>query len=339
MKRVFAVIVIAIFVFLIASFFIPASVENRVFIANTYQNIASSLNQPRNWTKWDAGVREAWQKDSSTCSFHRDSARNIFTIEIPGKKIRVTQLSYLLYQLEEVKNNGTSSISGIALTPYAGYGQRHADDDQQHAGNDQQRSEHNPNIVYSQATNLFYKLFPFLEKAPFAKRTVSDLRSYLENSTRFYGFSIDVKQTADTFFLTKKEDLPQQDLFSRMPVLFREIDQYARENGCRPGIKNITYSVLAHDSLTLMAGYNIDKMIKGDYLYNFRQLPGDQVVAVGTFNGSYHDRPLLYQAMEKYISDHQLIRIGLPYERYLSALPVADTSAVNLELCYPLRAR
>src|ERR1700732_1356038 len=73
MKRVLPVIVIIIFVFLIVSFFIPASLENRVFIANTYQNIVSSFNQPRNWIKWDSEVRNAWQKDSSACRFQQDS--------------------------------------------------------------------------------------------------------------------------------------------------------------------------------------------------------------------------------------------------------------------------
>src|SRR5882757_5103172 len=155
MRRVFAVFVIMIFVFLIASLFIPASLENHLFIANTYQNIASSLTQPKNWVKWDFEVGKAWQKDSSACSFHQDSVRHILTIEIPGKKIRVTQLSYLLYQLEEVKNKETSSVFGFAITPYA--------------GNDQQGPERHSNIVYSRATNLFYKLFPFLEKESFTK--------------------------------------------------------------------------------------------------------------------------------------------------------------------------
>jgi hypothetical protein len=324
MKRVFPVIVIIIFVFLIVSFFIPVSREQRLFISNTYQNLASSLDQPRNWIKWNSDVRDAWQKDSLTCHFQRDSAQNILTIEIPGKKIRITGLSYLLYQLEEVKNNRTSSAFGFGIVPYV--------------GNGQQQSQHNSEIAYSYQTNLFYKLFPFMEKEPFANRTIAGLRSYLENNTRFYGFPIDIKPAADTFFLTRNQDLTRQEVFSRLPLLFHDLDTFARANGCQPGKKNISYTMQGHDSLTLMAGINIDKMIKGDYLFNFRQLAGDQMLAVGTFKGLYRDRPLLYQAMEKYLIDHQLMRMALPYERYSSALPIADSSTVSFELCYPLRS-
>ncbi|MHA4810988.1 hypothetical protein ACX0G9_22965 [Flavitalea flava] len=324
LKSIPALLVILLFVFLTVSFFIPVKADKQVFVANTFQNISSSIMQPKTWVKWDAAVRSAWQKDSSAFHYDQDSARQTLTIDIPGKKIRVTQISYLLYQLEEIKKKGDHSVFGLSIVPYVGNGQK--------------RSEHNSYIVYSRSSNLFYKLFPFLEKISFAKRTVSDLTAFLEDNTRYYGFPIGIKQTTDSFFLTKKEDLSPQTLFSRIPTLFREIDQYARENNCKPGIKNISYSPLGHDSLTLMAGYNIDKPVKGDYLYIFRQFPGDQVLAVGAFKGPYRDRILVYSAMQKYLSDHQLISIGLPYERFLSALPIADSSLVDLELCYPLRS-
>src|SRR5258708_2690781 len=324
MTRVLPVVVILIIVFLIVSFFIPAKLENQVFVANTFQNIASSTMRPKNWIKWDSSVSQAWQKDSSACHFLEDSGRHVTTLEIPGKTIVITQISYLLYQLEEINNNGPSSVFGFAIVPYV--------------GNGQQRSEHNSNLVYSRSTNLFYKLFPFLEKPSFAKRTVSGLTSFLENNTRFYGYPIEIKPTNDTLFLTRNQDLAQRDLYSRIPALFEEIDRYARENNCKTGTKNLSYTLLGSDSLTIMAGFNIDKIIKGDYLYNFRQFPAGQPLAVGTFKGLYRDRSLIYTAMEKYIPDHQLIKVGLPFEKYSSALPVSDSSVVTLELCYPLRS-
>ncbi len=97
--------------------------------------------------------------------------------------------------------------------------------------------------------------------------------------------------------------------------------------------------MLGGDSLTVMAGFNIDKIIKGDYLYIFKQFPAGQPLAVATFKGIYRDRSLLYAAMEKYIPDHQLIKVGLPFEKYSSTLPVSDSSVVAFELCYPLRTQ
>jgi hypothetical protein len=66
-------------------------------------------------------------------------------------------------------------------------------------------------------------------------------------------------------------------------------------------------------------------------------MPTGQVLAVGKFEGPFRDRPVLYDAMEKYLLDHQLIKIGVAYEKYLSPLPVSDSSIVKMELTYPLR--
>ena len=325
MRRVPVILIVLALLFLIVSFFIPVKLENSLFVANTFQNIASSTMRPKSWIKWDASVREAWEKDSSACHFAEDSVRHITTIDIPGKKIVITQISYLIYQLEEIKDHGPSSVFGFGIVPYI--------------GNGQQRSDHNSNLVYSRFTNLFYKLFPFLEKPSFAKRTVSGLASFVEDNTRFYGYPIDLKQSNDTLFLTKSEDLAQKDLFPRIPALFEEIEREARKNNCKTSAKNLSYAMLGGDSLTVMAGYNIDKIIKGDYLYIFKQFPAGQPLAVGTFKGIYRDRSLLYAAMEKYIPDHQLIKVGLPFEKYSSPLPVSDSSVVAFELCYPLRTQ
>jgi hypothetical protein len=325
MRRVPVILIVLALLFLIVSFFIPVKLENKIFVANTFENIASSTIRPKSWIKWDASVREAWEKDSSACHFTEDSVQHTATVEIPGKKIIITQVSYLIYQLEEIKDHGPSSAFGFGIVPYV--------------GNGQQRSEHNTNLVYARYTNLFYKLFPFLEKPSFAKRTISGLTAFVEDNLRFYGYAIDLKQSNDTLFLTKSEDLAKKDLFPRIPVLFEEIGREARNNNCKTGIKNLSYAMLGGDSLTVMAGYNIDKIIKGDYLYIFKQFPAGQPLAVGTYKGIYRDRFRLYAAMDKYIPDHQLLKVGLPFEKYAAAapLPVSDSSVVAFELCYPLR--
>jgi hypothetical protein len=322
MKRVFLLLLALVLAFPIVCFFIPVTSEKRVFVASTYQNIISSTTQPKNWIKWDSSVRQAWHRDSSACSFSNDTTHHIINIDIPEKKIRITGLSYLLYQLEVIKNKH-SSVFAFSIVPYI--------------GNGQPRSEHNSRIIYAEKTNLLYKFLPFLEGRTLGERTISALRSYLENNTRFYGFPIELKQITDTLFLTKKDKLPKQELFKKLPVLFEELERNARENNCLPASRNVSYSSLGHDSLTILAGVHIDKIINGDYVYNFMQMPTGQFLAVGQFEGPFRDRSDLYSAVEKYLSDHQLVRLGVPFEKYLSPLPVSDSSIIKIELSYPLR--
>jgi hypothetical protein len=321
MKKMVPALVVLVLVFLIVSFFIPARREKKVFVANTFTNLIASIFQPENWKKWDSSVSRAWSRDSTSCHFERDTIRHAMRIVIPGKTFRVTRLSELLYQVEAVEK-GDSAAFGFAIIPFAGDARRTA--------------QHSSYIVYAQPTNLFYKLLPFMEKPSFAERTVSALRAYLENSRRFYGYPIELKRATDTIFLTKKADIPVRDLFQVLPVMSKELELYAAQNKCRVTGKNLSYLPLDHDSISLMEGLNIDKTIPGDYIYNCRQLPSGQFLAVGQFEGRFRDRTACYAAMEKFLSDHQIVRRGLPFETYYSPLPDSDSSLVKITISYPV---
>jgi effector-binding domain-containing protein len=322
MKRLITALLIVFLFLLTASYCKSVTNENRVFVANTFENLISSVFQPKNWINWNNEVQQAWLSDSSTCRFATDTTSHISSIDIPGKKIRITQLNYLLYQVEEIKNNKNSAFS-FSIIPYV--------------GNGQPRSEHNSRIIYTEKSNLLYHLFPFLEKNSFAEKIIDELGSYLENNARFYGFPIELKKATDTLFLTQRTDLAKRDLFKKLPGLFEELEKFAKENQCRTINKNISFDFLNNDSLSVLAGINIDKIIPGDYLHNFMQLPAGQVFAAGYFEGPFGNRHSLYLAMKKYLFDHQLIRAAACYEKYLSPLPVSDSSMIKMELLYPLR--
>lgn len=323
MKKVFASLVILIIVFLIVSFFIPVRLDKKLMVNNTFANVVSSLFRPERWIHWDPSVSQAWRRDSSSCHFGNDTAHHLITIDIPGKEIRVIDLSASVYQLEEIQKSDTSVFS-LAVMPFA--------------DNNLQGSPLHSYIVYAQSSILFYKMFPFMARPSFANSTVAALRSYLEDNRRFYGYPIGLEQAADTLFLTTKADIRTRDLFKTLPAMSKLLDRYARENNCRVSGKNLSYFPLPHDSITVMEGFNIDKTVPGNDSCNFRQLPSRQYLAVAHYEGRFRDKPSLYEAMGKFLFDHQLIKNGLPFEKYLSPLPTSDSSIVKLELSYPLRS-
>lgn len=240
-----------------------------------------------------------------------------------GKNTRITELGYMLYAITEPKRGGDSTGFSMTITPDLS-------------------PSHNPNIAaisYFHSTSLFYKLFPFFEKITFDTRTVRELRSYLEDNTRFYGYPITTQKLVDSFFLTKKQDLPSRDLFTTLPSIFKELEDYARTNSCHVIAQNISFFPLGHDSVSLMAGLNIDKSIEGDANYNFRQLPSTLGLVVGRYEGRFGLRTGIYTAMERFISDHALAKRALPYERYHSGLPVSDSSIIRIDLIFPVTYR
>jgi hypothetical protein len=323
MKKVFGLLVVLIFVFLIVSFFIPVRLEKKRFIANSFPNIVSSIFGPENWTHWEPSVSRAWQRDSSSCQFSNDSTHHIVTIGIPGKTFRVTQLSLSVYEVEEIQKGDTSAF-GFGIIPFV--------------GNGRQRSDHNSYVVYAQAANLFYKMFPFMAKPSFADSTVAALRSYLEDVRRFYGYPIDVQLVTDTLFITNKKDIHTRDLFKTIAATTDLLQNYAAKNNCAYTGANLSFIPLPHDSITFMEGLNINKTVSSNDTCVFRQLPSDQYLAVAQYEGRFRDRPALYAAMAKFLFDHQLIRNGLPLEKYLGPLPTSDSSIIKMELSYPLRS-
>jgi hypothetical protein len=229
----------------------------------------------------------------------------------------------MLFAITEPKRGGDSTGFSMTITPDLS-------------------PTHNPNIAaisYFHSTSLFYKLFPFLEKTTFDTRTVRELRSYLEDNARFYGYPITTQKLVDSFFLTKKQDLPSRELYRSLPSTFAALEDYARTNSCHVIAQNISLIPLGHDSVSLMAGLNIDKSIEGDANYNFRQLPSTVGLVVGRYEGRFDLRTGIYTAMERFISDHALMKISLPYERYHSALPVSDSSIIKIDLLFPVTYR
>jgi hypothetical protein len=227
----------------------------------------------------------------------------------------------MLYQISEPAGDGDSTEFTLAIIP--------------------DMKLHNPNnigISYGLPTTFFFKLFPFLQRPSIESGIVDELQGYLQDNTRYYGYPITTQPLVDSFFVTRQQPIPARDLLTTLPGMIRDLTAYANGYTCRILAQNISIVPLGHDSITLMAGLNIDRPIPGDALHTFRQLPSTLGLVAGQYEGAFRDRAGLYAAMEKFITDHALAKRGLPYERYLYALPLADSSTVRFELLYPVTA-
>ncbi len=325
MKRLLPVVIIGIVVLFVACYFIPIKREKQVFVANTFQNIINSVSVPNNWLKWNQEAMAGWQKDSAHCTITQDSAQHIFTIALQdGKNIKVTQLNALLYQVECITNKQTTAIFGFTIVPFV--------------GNNQQQSQHNSRIAYAYTGNLLYYLLPFLAPQSFADKTMEDLRTYMESNLRFYGYHIVLKQTTNTIFVTQNENCKSEDVYNKLPTLFNNLQNFAQKKQVSvAGLKNVAYTFLNNDSVYVVAGININKLVEGEFVTNIMQFPPTQIQAVGHFEGLYKNRLALYKAMQAYLTDHQLQLIGACYEQYLSPLPTNENDSIKIDLCYPLR--
>lgn len=239
-----------------------------------------------------------------------------------GVHTRTREAGYMNFIITEHALQGDSTEMVVSVSPEVA----------------RQHDPHNTNVSYVHSSSLFRKIFGLSKQSP-EGRTVAELQSYLQDSKRFYGFVINTSPLVDSFFLTKKMDLPAAALFSTLPAMVKELEAFAAQNSCHVIAHNLAITPMDHDSLSVMAGLNIDKSIPGDYIYNFRQLPSTLGLLVGRYEGRFGDRAGIYSAMEKFITDHELAKRGIPFERYPSSMPVSDTSVVKFDLIYPVTYR
>ena len=324
MKPVFRILILLVISAFLICYFIPSVKKKDLYIGNSFKNISASLFQPRSWISWDQSVAQAWQRDSASFSFHSDTSRHINTFSFSGRTITITQFDYLLYQVVETEKDHSDSFILSFIPSF---------------DNARMAALENSQVQYARDSRLLYKILPFLEPESFADRSVTHLKSYLENPALFYGMSIDIKQPADTIFLTQQATLAhRQDLFGKIHYLFNQLDSFAVAHKTVPsGPKNLSIHYLPGDSVDVMAGIHINKIIEGDYLVRCRQMPRTQVLATGIYEGPFRDRMKAYAAMDKYFADHTLVKGSVEYEKYLSPLPVADSSIVKIELVYPIK--
>ena len=325
MKKVILIAFSILILFLAVSYFIPVRKLNEVIIANSYTNIIKATFQPKNWIKWNDDVKDAWQKDSSSCHFTEDSLNHVSTIDIPGQQIRITQNHFLLYQLKETKQSHVSNFSFL-MTMNVGY--------------EKGSSGLNTLVTYGQMSRLLYKFFPFFEDTSFAHQTIASLKTYLEDPFRVYGFPIGLSQSSDSIFLTKTVVSSKKEIFKKLPLVFNELDSFARSKGiANPVNKNIYFNYINKDSLSVNAGVNINKIIPDDYLISCKRFYNGQIMVIGHYEGPFYKRYEIYNAMDQFMLDHQFIKGGASYEKYVSLLPASDSSVTKIELYYPLLNR
>jgi hypothetical protein len=325
MKKVILIAISAFILFLVVSYFIPVRKLNEVIVTNTYSNIIKATFKPRSWIKWNDDVREAWQKDSSSCHFTEDSLHHTSTIDIPGRQIEIAQENFLLYHLTENKNSHISRFTFLLTM---------------NVGDEKGTVGLNTLITYGRMSRYLYKIFPFLEDTSFAHQTISSVKSYIEDPARIYGFPIELKQSADSIFLTRTIVSSKKEIFKRLPLVFNELDSFARSKGiANPVNKNIYFNYINKDSLSINAGVNINKIIPDDYLISCKQFYYGQIMVIGHYEGPFYKRYELYNAMDQFMIDHQFIKGGASYEKYVSQLPESDSSVTKIELYYPLLNR
>lgn len=286
--------------------------QKTIHIKVQYFIALQQLLQPENWKKWQPDVKKAFQQDPAEVKI---SKRNlVFTIQIPGSTINLKPQGFAF----DVDKNSTWKNSRYQLiaVPILKDG--------------------TAQITINQKTNLWNRLLDLLGRRPI--NDIDQLKAFLEDPRRYYGFDIRRTMVADSNIVVEKKRILIKNKASEIAQTEQDLKAYIQQQNLKvvqPVIADIRN--IGQDSLRLMIGLPINKQTVSAGKIQFMHQPPHGHMLTGFYNGKYGGRQKLYLAMKTYIADHNLSSPEDAYEKYLdNKIPVSDTSWVRLQVNFPI---
>jgi hypothetical protein len=168
----------------------------------------------------------------------------------------------------------------------------------------------------------------------------SKLELFLQNSEALYGYTINVSLIADTTFLFKSIKVSDKERTSSANALFDSLISYAtkRQLDYR-GNRIFHLEKEDKDSVKLFASISIhtwlpEKPVGG---IRFKQMPYRNKLLEAGYKGSFSGLQNVYNAMDDYRRDHNLVNIALPYIKFnTAAINVDDSAIIDVQVYCPV---
>lgn len=172
-----------------------------------------------------------------------------------------------------------------------------------------------------------------------ALTSFTNFREYIEDSKRVYGYEIKPVKVVDTLFLFERRTVPLADKRKGMKSIFENLIAYAEKNDLGYTGNRIFYSLKTGNTITLFASIGITREteIPGNAAIEIKRMPFEKKLLEATYQGTFGDSNKVFEALEKFINDHYLATMGIPYQKFISdGYDFADDQVVQMKVYYPV---
>lgn len=298
-------------VLLIAIGFIPIQQHSSVNIRSNYFDVCQQLIQADNWKKWEPEISA-----NAGYLIHTQNSGNAFLIKTPGPAFKVTNTSANTFKVMVTRNHMEHHYF-YTVAPGI--------------------KNNDATVVIDTKINIFKWLIAQVQSSVQPDAMILSLKSFMENAKLYYGFTINEKEVAQSYFAVKKETISLKNKFTEISKAVTDLNTFITQNNIK-AIQPVTGSYYPYkpDSLQMLVGIPVNKQVNATGNIRLMRMPGGKVI-VGDYTGKYNERQKIYAAMEKYIRDHSLQKQIPPFERYLNnKTPSADTDVVNMQVNFPV---
>ena len=192
-------------------------------------------------------------------------------------------------------------------------------------------------IIYK--SSYFKKWFGQDDLTKNALSSFNNFREYIEDSKRVYGYEIKPVKVVDTLFLFERKTVQQVDKRQEMKSIFENLIAYAAKNNLGYNGNRIFYSQKTGDNITLFASIGITREIEipENAAVEIKRMPFEKKLLEATYQGAFGESNKVFDALEKFINDHYLATMGIPYQKFISdGYDFADDQVVQMKVYYPI---
>lgn len=296
--------------------FIPFNHRQTVHIQASFLNTFQQTSKPDNWKKWQPELMAAMKQKQNPNAIKIINTTSGFSISAGNTQLNVHKIDGLSYAVDKLIAGKSSSYTFLPIP-----------------------DTHNDSslVIVSQKINLIHFLFDTFKSTP-AGADMLQLKSYMEDAYRYYGFDIRRGTVIDSNVVVEKRVVAARNKQAAVAQVQQELHAFILQHHLRmvqPIIADIRQS--GNDSVRLMIGLPVNERITSVGNIQFMHLPRRGHMLSGIYIGLYSGREKLYSAMRSYMTDYNLASPEDPYEKYLdNKIPASDTSYVHLQVNFPI---
>ena len=174
-----------------------------------------------------------------------------------------------------------------------------------------------------------------LEKA--AEQSLQNLREYMTDTKRFYGYEIQEVKVEDTAFLFSRVTVPLAEKRQAMVRLFDKLIAFAQQQEAGYNGSRIFYSMQSGNNITLFAGVGVTVAVNVSGDIEYKRMPYGKNLLQTSYQGPFGQSGKAFEALELFKTDHKLSSMAIPYQKILSdGYDFADDQMVQLKIYYPV---
>lgn len=194
-------------------------------------------------------------------------------------------------------------------------------------------------VTLSYEQTLFQHWFSKEPLVQDARKSLQNLKAYMEDSKRFYGYDIQLVKVEDTSFLFKSVTVPLEMKREATRKLFDELIAYANTTDAGYNGIRIFYSLKGEKDIKLFVSIGVTKAIEPDAAsgIEYKKMPLGKNLLVANYQGSLSEVYKAYQAIDRFKSDHNFTSMAIPFQKILSdGYDFDENQLVQLKVCYPV---